>query len=115
MPTPIDKELYELAKKIVYSQYEKPSAYRSMALQKKYKELGGRYAGKKNEGHLTQWQKEKWKDIGGKDYPVFRPTVKINKSTPLTIKEIDPKNLKKQIDLKQKIKGNENLPKFKSK
>ena len=41
MSIPIDKELYEIAKQIVYKQYKKASAYRSGALVKKYKELGG--------------------------------------------------------------------------
>lgn len=44
--------------------------------------------------------------------PIYRPTIKINKSTPLTVKEINKKNLKKQILLKQVIKGKSNLPKF---
>jgi hypothetical protein len=45
-------------------------------------------------------------------YPVYRPTVRVNKQTPLLVSEIDPKNLKQQIKLKQKIKGEKNLPKF---
>lgn len=39
----LDPDIYERAKKIVYAQYKKPSAYRSGALVKKYKQLGGRY------------------------------------------------------------------------
>jgi len=45
-------------------------------------------------------------------YPVYRPTRRISKKTPLTIQEIDPENLKKQIIKKQKIKGKKNLPPF---
>jgi len=41
MAIPINKELYEKAKEIVYKQYSKPSAYRSGALVKKYKSMGG--------------------------------------------------------------------------
>ena len=37
------------------------------------------------------------------------------KDTPLTVKEIKSSNLKKQIKLKQKIKGSGNLSKFISK
>jgi hypothetical protein len=33
--------------------------------------------------------------------------------TPLTVHEINPSNLKKQIALKQMIKGKSNLPPFK--
>jgi len=61
---------------------------------------------------LDRWKKEKWQDIGGKDYPVYRPTKRVSKDTPLTASEIDPDNLKKQIKLKQEIRGDYNLPKF---
>jgi hypothetical protein len=62
---------------------------------------------------LKQWFKEKWVDVGnGKGYKTFRPTIRINKSTPLTIDEIDKNNLEQQIKLKQKIKGRKNLPPF---
>lgn len=105
-------KLYDEAKQIVYNQYPKHSAYRSGQLVKKYKELGGTYSGEKPTGGLTAWFKEEWKDVGGKDYPVFRPTIRVNKDTPLTAEEIDPKNLKEQIALKQVIKGNKNLPPF---
>lgn len=108
----LNPKLYEKARTIVYSQYPKHSAYRSGQLVKKYKELGGTYGGEKPKGNLTAWFKEEWKDIGGKDYPVFRPTKRVNKDTPLTVEEIDPKNLKEQIALKQKIKGDKNLPPF---
>ncbi len=109
----LDPDIYERAKKIVYAQYSKPSAYRSGALVKKYKELGGRYAGKKSTGNLTRWFKEDWKDVGNKEYPVYRPTKRISAKTPLTVSEIDKANLKQQIKLKQKIKGKKNLPPFK--
>lgn len=105
-------ELYEKAKKIVYKQYPKQSAYRSGQLVKKYKELGGTYSGTKPKDGLTQWFKEDWKDVGNLDYPVYRPTKRINKNTPLTPNEINPTNLSNQIKLKQKYKGNKNLPPF---
>lgn len=117
MPIINNKDLYEQAKKEVYAIYKKPSAYRSGMLVKRYKELGGTYGGikKQNEG-LTRWFKEEWKDIDPKSgYPVFRPTKKITKETPLLVSEIDKKNLKKQIELKQKIKGSKNLKPFKKK
>jgi hypothetical protein len=108
----LNPKLYDKAKQIVYNQYPKHSAYRSGQLVKKYKELGGQYGGEKPKGGLTAWFKEDWKDVGGKDYPVFRPTKRVNKDTPLTAEEIDPKNLKEQIALKQVIKGDKNLPPF---
>jgi len=41
--------------------------------------------------------------------------VKVNKNTPLTVNEIDKKNLKSQIKKKQIIKGEYNLSPFKQK
>jgi hypothetical protein len=113
MPSIIDDpELYEQAKRIVYQQYPKHSAYRSGQLVKQYKSMGGTYSGKKDTSGLVSWFKENWKDIGGLDYPVYRPTIRVNKKTPLTPDEIDPENLQQQILLKQKIKGKKNLPAF---
>lgn len=51
-------------------------------------------------------------DVGKKEYPVYRPTKKVSKKTPLLVNEIDKKSMKKQINLKQIIKGDSNLPKF---
>jgi hypothetical protein len=50
--------------------------------------------------------------VGGGAYPVFRPTKRISKDTPLTKSEIDPKDLKKKTAEKQKIKSR-NLSPFK--
>ena len=44
----LDKDIYQKAKTIVYDQYKKASAYRSGALVRKYKELGGRYSNEIN-------------------------------------------------------------------
>jgi hypothetical protein len=108
---PIDKQLYERIKRIADEKYDKHSAYKSGFIVKMYKKMGGRYLDDGERG-LTEWFKEKWKDIGHKAYPVYRPTIRVNKDTPLTVSEIDPENLKEQILLKQKIKG-KNLPPFK--
>ena len=79
---------------------------------KRYKELGGKF--KDNGGRpLARWFKEEWKDVGNKAYPVYRPTKRISKDTPLTPQEIDPENLRLQITEKQKIKGESNLSPFK--
>jgi hypothetical protein len=109
---PLNKKLYAKAKEIVYPRYKKPSAYRSGAVVKLYKELGGKF--KDNNGRpLARWFKEEWKDVGNQSYPVYRPTKRISKDTPLTASEIDPENLKLQIQEKQKIRGESNLPAFK--
>jgi len=109
-------ELYEKAKQIADEKYKKPSAYKSGFIVKKYKELGGTYSGTKNDNKgIGRWFKEDWKDIGNKEYPVYRPTKRITKDTPLTPQQIKPSNLKKQIALKQEIKGDANLPPFQGK
>lgn len=105
----LDTALHEKVKRMADDVYKKPSAYKSGYIIKMYKSLGGRF--KDTEGKLKQWFQEDWKDIGNKAYPVYRPTKRVNASTPLTPKEISPANLKKQIALKQKIKG-ANLPAF---
>lgn len=114
----LDPDIYEEAKDIVYSQYTKPSAYRSGALVKKYKELGGRYKGEYKKTPLKRWFDEKWTDVNPMknedSYPVYRPTVKVSRYTPLTLKEVDPKDLKRKAKLKQKIRENK-LPPFQSK
>ena len=97
MPKPNDMNLYNKAKRIADEVYEKPSAYKSGYIVKKYKEMGGTYIKDNETKNLKRWFKEKWKDIGNKNYPVYKPTVRINSNTPLTPNEISPKNLKEQI------------------
>tara|TARA_R110000868_G_scaffold321239_2_gene582291 strand:+ start:405 stop:767 length:363 start_codon:yes stop_codon:yes gene_type:complete len=111
-PLPTNKSLYEKAKAIADKTYKKSSAYKSGFIVKKYKELGGKYEGVIKNIGLKRWFAEEWKDIGGQAYPVYRPTKRITKDTPLTASEINPFLAKKQIKLKQKIKGNNNLPDF---
>jgi hypothetical protein len=113
MPTPLDKKLYEKAKAEADKVYTKSSAYKSGYIVKLYKKMGGEYADDGQPHNLERWYKERWSDIGHKDYPVYRPTIRINKKTPLTADEIDKKNLKSQIKLKQVYKGYKNLPPFK--
>jgi hypothetical protein len=115
MPTPTNLSLYNKVKEYADTIYKKPSAYKSGFIVKKYKELGGEYTDDKKPKDLKRWFKEDWKDVGGLDYPVYRPTKRISEKTPLTPAEIKPSNLKKQINLKQEIKGELNLPKFKKK
>ena len=112
---PKDQKLWDNIKDEIKTKYGKRwNAYYSGLLVKEYKKRGGDFVGKKGKmPPLKRWFKEEWKDIGGQDYPVYRPTKRINKKTPLTSTEIDKEQLKKQIRLKQKIKGSSNLPKFK--
>ena len=112
MPIPTDMKLYEKVKEYANKIYSKPSAYKSGFIVQEYKRRGGTYINDNKKKKLKQWYDEKWEDIGHLGYPVYRPTVKIDSSTPLTKNEIDKTNLKNQIMLKQKIKGNHNLPPF---
>lgn len=112
MPKVDNIPLYEEVKQYADTIYSKPSAYKSGFIVKKYKELGGTYS-EDGPKKLKQWFKETWQDVGGEKYPVYRPTVRVNKSTPLTVSEINPQNLKQQIRLKQRIRGQKNLPPFK--
>ena len=115
MPTPTDKKLYARVKKQADTVYSKPSAYKSGYIVKEYKRQGGTYSDDDEEKKLKRWFDEFWMNVGGKAYPVLRPTIRISKDTPLLVSEIKPSNLKKQIKLKQVIKGKKNLPKFISK
>jgi hypothetical protein len=112
MPIPVDTLLYQQVKEYADSIYSKSSAYKSGFIVKKYKELGGRYKNNNKEKNLKRWFRENWKDIGHLNYPVYRPTKRINKHTPLTPQEIDPEDLVNQIFLKQYLRGDYNLPPF---
>lgn len=113
---PTNQDLYDYCKYIIFQKYKKNSAYRSGAIIKLYKELGGTFEDDNEEKPLKRWFKEEWKDINPlkteHSYPVYRPTKRINKKTPLTVKEIKPENLIKQSIIKQKIKGKYNLEPF---
>jgi len=112
MPTPTNQALYDKVKREADDKYAKPSAYKSGWIVKTYKDRGGKYSGKKEVKGLTRWYKEDWKDVGNKEYPVYRPTRRVNKDTPLTADEIDRTQLRQQIALKQIVKGDSNLPPF---
>lgn len=114
-----DKKLYQKARNEADLIYSKNSAYKSGFIVKKYKELYKRkygddeaYEGRKKMSGLNRWFKEEWQDIGKGDYPLFRPTIRVNKDTPKTYQELSKERIKEQDELKQKIKGKKNLPKF---
>jgi hypothetical protein len=115
MPIILDRLIYNRIKKEADKVYNKPSAYKSGFIVRKYKEAGGRYADDDKPKNLSRWFKEDWGDIGGKSYPVYRPYKRVSQETPLTVDEIDPQQAQEQIALKQKIKGEKNLPPFQSK
>lgn len=119
MPVPTNQKLYDEVKDFIMSRYKKNSAFASGAIVKEYKRRGGKYKNDGKEKNLERWFDEKWIDInpllGITDddaYPVFRPTKKVNEKTPTLVQEIPAKRLKEQFKLKQKIKGEKNLPDF---
>jgi hypothetical protein len=114
MSEPNNKALYAKVKREADEKYKTHGAYKSGWIVKTYKARGGTYSGKKTTKGLSAWFKESWKNIASKgQYPVLRPTKRINKNTPLTVSEISKSNLKKQVKEKQKIKNTSNLPAFK--
>jgi hypothetical protein len=113
MPIVVNQELYNKVKQEADEHYKKSSAYKSGWIVREYKKRGGTYKDDNKPKNLKRWFKEMWRDIGDEKYPVYRPTKRISKDTPLTASEIDPIQAQEQIKLKQKIKGKKNLPKFK--
>ncbi len=121
--TPLNANLWEKIKKELRDKYvdktkgKRWNAYLSGLLVQEYKRQGGGFDESipKNSTSLRRWFNEEWKDVGGKAYPVYRPTKKITKDTPLTVAEINKKDLKKKIDEKQLIQGFKNLEPFKAK
>ena len=96
-----NQELYDKVKKQIYAKYPVHSAYRSGLLVKTYKEQGGTYIGKENKSSgLNRWFKEKLSnsrgEVGYKNASdIYRPTVRVNKDTPTTYKELTQKQIKK--------------------
>ena len=111
---PKDQKLYDRVKAKVYKEMPKHSAYRSGQLVKKYKEAYKRkykcsvaYTGNKSKGKLTKWFSEKWENQrGGTGYKkkgdVYRPTKKVDKSTPATFKELSKTQISKAMKEKKK-------------
>ncbi len=118
----VNKKLYLKAMDTVYPKYKRPSLYRSMALQKEYINLGGKYRGdNKQEG--KKWLDEAWVQVvpflesgkkikcgEGAESKGCRPTVRIDNKTPITINELIKKHGKdKLLAFGKKKKANMNL------
>ena len=97
----INKDLYLKAKKKADQTYNRHSAYKSMFIVKTYKELGGKYKDTKKKDGVSKWNSEKWIQVSefllsGKKVPCgegmnskgCRPTVRVDKNTPITINEL---------------------------
>ena len=107
MAVPKNKALYNRVKAKIVAKNPKHSAYRSGAIVKAYKAAGGGYSGAKPKKGLTRWFKEDWRtEKGKKTYKeggtIFRPTKRITKDTPKTMKELSTSAKKKAIAEKKK-------------
>lgn len=115
----LNKELYINVKNDIIKLYPKHSAYRSMLIQKEYKKRGGTYKDMFDK-NLNRWLKEKWINVneyinnnkivkcGDEKYKknsACRPLIRVNKDTPITIKELLNKYDKDQINKVIKIKN----------
>tara|TARA_R100000657_G_C4545094_1_gene20005 strand:- start:6 stop:428 length:423 start_codon:yes stop_codon:yes gene_type:complete len=117
----LNPDIYQKAKKEADKVYKKNSAYKSMFISKKYKELGGKYKTKKKKsGSTDNWTKEEWIQVlpylekgkkivcglDNKKNKVCRPFKKLNSKTPITLPEL--LKLHKKEDLiklaKKKVK-----------
>tara|TARA_R100000773_G_C4219654_1_gene118268 strand:- start:2612 stop:3022 length:411 start_codon:yes stop_codon:yes gene_type:complete len=119
----LNPAIYRRAKKIADETYKRNSAYKSMFLVSKYKELGGKYKGVKSVKGVKRWNEEKWIQVlpflesgkkiacgfgeGGKS---CRPTKRIDSETPLTINQLIKKHGKKKLmQLAMRKKNNMSL------
>jgi hypothetical protein len=113
MPTPNDKDLYEKIKKEITSKY-KPSAYRSGIIVQKYKseyykkhKNNNAYSGNKANSNLKRWYDERWLnqrgEVGYKNKgDIYRPTIRINDKTPITIQELSQTQIKRAMNEKKR-------------
>jgi hypothetical protein len=123
MVEPLDSKLYKRVKRDANKKFdEKTSAYKSMWITREYKKRGGKYSGKQSKEGLTRWLKEEWVDLKrpiinskgettgykkcgrkskSQEYPLCRPTKRVSKKTPKTVKEISPKTIEKILKKKK--------------
>lgn len=114
---PLNMALYNKIKNEIHQRLEskgqKWGAYTSMELVKKYKQQGGRYAGDNSQSKLKQWIDEKWTDqhgreCGAKTTPgdtvkYCRPEIRVNRTTPVTRKEMSSSQYKKALEEKKSV------------
>ena len=131
MTEPIDKELYEDVKKMANTLFKSPTGiFRSLWIQREYKQRGGLYKTKKKSSKIQQWLDEKWIDINNPIlknnkiigynkcgsvnkqnmlYPLCRPTVKVSDDTPKLFKDIDKDVIKRVNKQKQTLRNKGNI------
>lgn len=117
---------YKKAKAEADKQFKKHSAYKSMFIVKRYKELGGKMTEKTDKG-TKKWSLERWKNLTpyalglvktiaecppcgkkhleqGDNKSICRPTKKINKDTPKLAQSYTKKQIKEALKLKNDSK-----------
>ena len=110
---PTDASLYRSVKTRVYGKMPKHSAYRSGHLVQQYKRAYKKKHGKtdaykgKGERPLATWYSEEWRNSrGGVGYKrkddIYRPTKRVSRKTPTTMKELSKKEIKKARETKAK-------------
>jgi len=119
----LNPKIYQQAKRDADDKYEKHSAYKSMYISKRYKELGGKYkTAKKTKGSTSRWNEEEWIQVipylqsgkkiacgsANKKTKVCRPLKRINSSTPITLPELMKMHSKEDL-LKLARKKNRNM------
>jgi len=122
MPEPINVHLYQKVKKEANRKFLAPtSAYKSGWIVREYKKRGGTYTGQRSKGLLKRWFDEKWVNVTqsrgavarecGRSrastrgvYPVCRPSIRVTKGTPRTLKELSKSQILNAIKRKQKVK-----------
>jgi len=108
----LNPKLYEKAKKEADKKYERHSAYKSMFINKKYKELGGKYkTQRRKKGSTTRWNEEQWIQVlpylksgkkiacgeDNKKNKVCRPFKRVDKNTPITLPELQKLHSNKDL------------------
>lgn len=126
---PTDKTLYNNIKREAKNKFNKwPSAYASGWLVKTYKERFKKKhktrknpytTSKKRDNDLSRWYKEEWVNVcektssgkykscgrkksNSKKYPYCRPSKRINRNTPITVKELTTTQKEKMCRKKRK-------------
>jgi hypothetical protein len=127
MSEPVNKALYEKAKRMATEKFTSPTgAYRSMWIVRQYKKMGGTYTRIKNSSKLERWRRENWVDLnqpngkGGYErcghkntqnnkYPLCRPSKTISQDTPRKYQDISEISIRKANEEKQKIREKGNI------
>jgi hypothetical protein len=119
----LDKDIYKKAKAEVDKDFKTHSAYKSMALVKKYKELGGKIDDSNKKNGTNTWLKEKWlnltpyaegdiknksksppcgiKGVKQKGPSICRPSKGKSK---ILVKDLNKTQIKKALEIKKKGK-----------